>query len=246
MTFPKLFESLSQKPASPPWNGQESIAFEQYLQQELGLAAGLLMENAALALAQLIQHLTDGPAGSIIFLVGPGNNGGDALVALRQLHQATPHRLYLWAPLGLPRQMGSPAADASATACHLAYGPWIECPIPQDPVRLVVDGLFGVGLSRPLTGTTADVIQKAQNLQAPVLAVDCPSGLDATTGEVLGTCLAAQHTLSFAGAKQGFYQAQGPQMAGRVHIAPIGVSQEYAEHWLDVHRGTHAEHVGQA
>ncbi len=236
MTFPKLFEALPQKAPSAPWNGQETIAFDQYLQQELGLAPGLLMENAAHALAQLIQHLTPEPAGSILFLIGPGNNGGDGLVALRQLHQATPHRLHLWAPLGLPNQTGSPAADASNTVRHLAYPAATQLPKVKQPIRLIIDALFGVGLSRPLTGTTADVIQQVCALKAPVLAVDCPSGLDATTGEVLGTCLPATHTLSFVGAKQGFYRAKGPQMAGNVHIAPIGVSHEFAEHWLSVHR----------
>ena len=238
MTFPKLFDVVEKSALNPLWSGLESTAFDQYLQEELAIPSGLLMENAAHALARLIKHLTNGPAGSILFLVGPGNNGGDALVALRQLHQATPHSLHIWAPLGLPHQPGSPAADATHTLSHLAYSASTDCPTLPSPIRLLVDGLFGVGLSRPLSGNTADVIHKAQSLNAPVLAVDCPSGLDATTGEVLGACLPAQHTLSFVGPKQGFYTGSGPEMAGNVHVAPIGVSHAFAQHWLSVHRSS--------
>ncbi len=236
MTFPKLFQAVAQNSPFPLWNGQESIAFDHYLQQDLAIPAGLLMENAAHSLARLTQMLTDGPAGAILFLVGPGNNGGDGLVALRQLHQATPHSLHLWAPLGLPHQPGSPAADAAHTVQHLAYGASTDAPSIQQPIRLIVDAFFGVGLSRPITGNIAEVIQHCQSLQAPVLAVDCPSGLDATTGDVHGTCLPADYTLSFVGPKQGFYQGQGLQMAGQVHVAPIGVSHAFAQQWLTVHR----------
>lgn len=236
MTFPKLFEALPPTGVSPLWNGPESVAFDHYLQQELAIAPGLLMENAAHSLARLIKNLTSGPAGSILFLIGPGNNGGDGLVALRHLHQATPHSLHLWAPLGLPQQRDSPSAHAAATVSRLAYAATPSLPSLHQPLRLIVDALFGVGLSRALSGTTADVIYQCQALNAPVLAVDCPSGLDATTGQILGTCLPATHTLSFVGAKRGFYYADGPQMAGNVHLAPIGVSQAFAEHWLTVHR----------
>jgi hydroxyethylthiazole kinase-like uncharacterized protein yjeF len=238
MTFPKLFEPVFKNGLYPAWSAIEAIEFDRYLQSELGISPGLLMENAAQSLSRLVKHLLPGPIQRLLYLVGPGNNGGDALVCLRQLHSLQKNSLYVWAPLGLPGHQSGPSGKAIRTLEHLAI-PIHSTPPPADAdFDLIVDALFGVGLSRPLSGIAADAVHFCQRLSTPSLAVDCPSGLNATNGEILGACLRAQYTLSFVGPKAGFYLKDGPEACGQVHVAQIGVSAEFAQDWLKMRRAS--------
>ncbi|NQU50005.1 MAG: NAD(P)H-hydrate epimerase [Planctomycetes bacterium] len=238
MTFPKLFDPVIKNGVYPRWSAIEAIGFDHYLQRELEISPGLLMENAAHCLATLVEHLLPGPTPRLLYLIGPGNNGGDALVCLRQLHPTLTESIYLWAPLGLPDLQAGPAGDATRTLKHLKIPIHATPPSSDTDFNLIIDALFGVGLSRPLSGTAADAVAYCQQRSVPSLAVDCPSGLDATTGAILGTCLAAQFTLSFVGPKAGFYRRKGPEVCGQVHVAQIGVSAKFACEWLELHRNS--------
>ena len=170
----------------------------------------------------------------VLFVVGPGNNGGDALVAARQL-AGTDRELVLWAPLGKPDRAETPALQAleaaEAIGLTVATGPLPEC-----AADLVVDGLFGVGLGRPLEGRAREAVEQLAALRRPILAVDLPSGLDGDTGEVHGVALAATWTLTFVAPKAGFYLGEGPRLTGSLAVAPIGVSPAYAADWLSRER----------
>lgn len=190
-----------------------------------------LMARAGLAAAQLACELVqDGHP--ILVLAGPGNNGGDALVAARHLKQRW-HRVdvvFIGTPERLP-----PDARAALDAWRADGGTMLPG-IPRDRVYgLVIDGLFGIGLARPLDGECARLIEQANTLPCPRLALDVPSGLCADTGRVLGTALRADHTLTFLGAKPGLYTLQGPDHAGRVHLSDLGVdvaTLSDAQGWL--------------
>ncbi len=191
---------------------------------ELGAAAaGLaLMERAGAAAAQLIDSLIP-DEDPVLFLAGPGNNGGDAWVAARLLHaRGRAVTLVCRAdPAGLP---------ADAAAARLAYvqaGGAVQADIPaRQTWSLAVDGLFGVGLTRPVRGQDARLIEHINALPCPRLALDLPSGLSADNGRALGRAVAAQHTLAFLGLKPGYYGADGPEHCGTLHLASLGLAQQ--------------------
>ncbi|MCX7935074.1 MAG: NAD(P)H-hydrate epimerase, partial [Planctomycetota bacterium] len=88
--------------------------------------------------------------------------------------------------------------------------------------RLIIDGLFGTGLVRQISGEAAALIALINAAQRPVLALDLPSGLHADSGEIMGIAIKAQCTVTFAAPKKGFWLAQGPLHCGEVVVADIG------------------------
>lgn len=168
-----------------------------------------------------------------MLLCGPGHNGADALVAGRQL-LGGPWSLDCLLPLG-PPSPGSLGTAALRTWCALgqtaATDPGALEAALQAPA-LLVDGLFGLGLNRPLTGPARACIERVSASGLPVLAVDLPSGLDATSGGIQGVALPATWTLTFVGPKTGFSRGAGPTLCGRIHVADLGVRPEIAQAWL--------------
>ncbi|MDE1715675.1 NAD(P)H-hydrate epimerase, partial [Chromobacterium amazonense] len=145
-------------------------------------AAGLnLMRRAAQAAADWTAQRI--PAASrLLVCAGPGNNGGDALYAALALHQRG-YRLDILQP--------SPPASAACQAARLAaeqagLAIWPTLPDDYPAPALLIDGLFGIGLSRPLDAGWQRLMHALSALACPKLALDCPSGLDAYTGQPLG------------------------------------------------------------
>lgn len=249
MAIPRILDHSLPMRLELAWTAAESAAFDRHAQEDLGLAEALLMENAGQAAARQASALLAGtdprptaalpaPQATVLVLAGPGNNGGDALVVARALHRATSHPVVVWAPLGLR----PPAEEGAAAAAHRgvrALGLPIHAEQTPPPAlthpgpALIVDGLFGVGLTRPLAGAVAQSVEACQRSKAPVLALDVPSGLDADSGEVLGCCLPAVLTVSFIGIKRGLLCGEGPHVAGELVRAGIGLSNDYAENWRD-------------
>jgi len=179
-----------------------------------------LMERAGAATAELAGTLASESGEPVLILAGPGNNGGDALVAARRLvvqgfrvavvSRADPARL--------------PPDAARAWAAWRESGGAILADIPPSlHCSLVIDGLFGVGLQRDIGGEDARWIAQANALNCPKLALDVPSGLDADSGRVCGCALHADHTLTFIGLKPGLFTADGPDCAGELHLDTLGV-----------------------
>lgn len=220
------------------WTGSESSAFDQFAQTVLGIPSAQLMENAGQASARLAASILDSHLSAadapILCLIGPGNNGGDGLVAARALHRASPREVVIWAPLGCSAApdsaagMALQAARALKLEIHLSTTP---PPLLHRPA-LALDALFGIGLKRPLDGTAAASIEFLRELDCPILALDLPSGLHVDSGAILGVAAAATSTLSFIGWKQGLTRGAGPQVAGEVYLGAIGLSHAYAQEWL--------------
>lgn len=188
---------------------------------------GTLMERAGAAAADATLRLLGSVARRrILVLAGPGNNGGDALVVARLLarHGAT-------ISVALLADESRQPADArrALDACRVAgvrFVPFSDAAGSSD-WALVIDGLFGIGLQRPLGGAAADMVQAVNALRCPVLALDVPSGLDAETGNVVGAAsgraIIATETITFLADKPGLHTAAGRDHAGKVTVADLGI-----------------------
>lgn len=158
-----------------------------------------LMERAGTAAAELALTLLAENRKDVLVLAGPGDNGGDARIVARILAEKF---------------------CRVVTAEKLAD-------IPPD-VRwgLVVDGLFGIGLARPVEGGHAKLVHFANALGCPILALDVPSGIASDSGQVLGAAIRATHTVTFIALKPGLLTLDGPDHCGEVSVATLGLEPE--------------------
>ncbi len=184
---------------------------------EAGVPGAELMENAGRAVAEAVRARW--PPRPVLVLCGPGNNGGDGFVTARHLAEAGwPVRLAL---LGDRDRLKGDAAHHAALwqGDTLALSPALL----QDG-ELVIDALFGAGLSRPLDGAARDVITAMGNGGGPVVAVDVPSGLSGDSGAVLGEALCpADLTVTFFRKKPGHLLLPGRSVCGELVVADIGM-----------------------
>jgi hydroxyethylthiazole kinase-like uncharacterized protein yjeF len=193
----------------------EQAALQQVPAGTLMQRAGLATANAALGLLNVAPH-----DATILVLAGPGNNGGDALEAAARLAGAGASVLVRLCadPQGLP-------ADARQALIRVRQTSAVF--IDDLPVRhwsLVIDGLFGVGLGRPIDGDVADLIRTINRLDLNVLAIDVPSGLDADHGMLVGdVAIRAGTTLTFIGDKPGLHTLAGREYAGSVLVDTLGI-----------------------
>ena len=181
----------------------------------LMILAGRAVARRALALAR-------GRRGPIVLAAGPGNNGGDAWVAAEQL-LSLGAPVVVWAPLGNGTH---DAVAAGGRARFRAEGGVVVQTLPRGPA-LVVDGLFGIGLSRNLSGRALDSVSAINACGAPVLAIDVPSGLDADTGATRGAAVRATHTITFIAGKPGLVTGNGPGHAGQVEVDSLGIDDVF-------------------
>ncbi|MGE3064654.1 MAG: NAD(P)H-hydrate dehydratase [Hyphomicrobiaceae bacterium] len=186
-----------------------------------GIAGLDLMERAGGAVARRAWLRAAGKTGTVLVLCGPGNNGGDGFVAARLL--AAMGAGVRVALLGRREDL---RGDAAAMAARWT-GPVV--PFASDAVEgaaVVVDAMFGAGLSRPVSEDVARVFRAVADAGVPVIAVDVPSGIDGTTGEVRGAALAATDTVTFSRRKTGHLLYPGRAYCGAVDIADIGIADD--------------------
>jgi len=171
----------------------------------------------------------------VLVLAGPGNNGGDALETAAHLAHAGAQITVLHFP-----PAATPAAEREAALQRAQNSParLVTINDPADAQEalagtewaLVVDGLFGIGLARPITGALAELVGSINRLACPVLALDVPSGLDADTGAVVGgeagVALRATHTVTFIGDKPGLHTAEGRDHAGIVFASNLEIDRD--------------------
>ena len=205
-------------------------SLENQIMRDSGLPSLLLMEHAAQAVADTAVRMTGGNTGTVLVLCGPGNNGGDGFAAARLLIQRNVH-CRIWQ---LSEEL-SPDSEKNRRILLSLY-PLTECvtllddlpPIPADTV-LVLDALFGTGLSRPMEDMAALLCEAVNQSGIPVLSVDIPSGLDGETGKTPGCCFIATETVTFHRPKTGLYLGAGPDVCGKITVADIGLPRE-ADH----------------
>ncbi len=204
-------------------DGPELLTNEQCREADQGaVAAGVpfitLMENAGRAVAQEAARMV--PAGGrIAVLCGPGNNGGDGFVAARYLRQWG-----IGVDVALLGDRSALSGDAAVMAARWP-GATLSCgDLDFARADLIIDALFGAGLSRPIAGDVAEIIARI-NAGPPILAVDVPSGIHGTTGEFMGIAVHATRTVTFFRKKPGHLLMPGRACSGRVTVADIGIPE---------------------
>lgn len=187
----------------------------------LTIAAGVpgidLMERAGRAVADAVaaRHRA---GGRVVVVAGPGNNGGDGFVAARSLAQrGYPVSVVLVGEAGRLR------GDAA-----LAAQKWNGSVEAADPARLdgaavLIDALFGAGLDRPIEGLARTMIEAMNAVPAPVVAVDLPSGINGSSGAVMGAAVKAAQTITFFRRKPGHLLLPGRCYCGATSVADIGI-----------------------
>ena len=196
-------------------------ALDRHTIEEVGIPALVLMERAALAVADHILALPKEKRHQVVVVVGNGNNGGDGLAVARLLHLAgTPVKLLF----ALPPTQASEANRVQQHACAYYQLPVTTDPAVLSEATLIVDALLGIGIDRPVEGHYADLIDAMNQVTAPVVAIDLPSGMNTDTGEAMGTAVTAASTVTLAYLKVGLTTPAGEAQAGHIIVADhIGI-----------------------
>ena len=197
------------------------------------LPAGMLMQRAGESAATFALELLQGsgaPA-KVLILAGPGNNGGDAFEVAHRLTHAGLEvtALFFDDTARQPTDANAALLRAQASAVRLVGAADWQL-VLSEQWDLVIDGLFGIGLARPISGTLRSVIEAVNELPCPLLALDVPSGLDAETGNIVGTdgvAINASHTITFIGDKPGLHTANGRDYAGTVRVSSLQIDDAY-------------------
>ena len=189
---------------------------------QLTIAAGTpgydLMENAGRAVADMVSSLL--PSGRIVVVAGPGNNGGDGFVAARLLTERG-YAVHV-AFVGDRARLNGDAAHAAER-----WGRPVDQASPEAVKNsdVIVDALFGAGLDRPVAGVPRAMIEAMNAASAPIVAIDLPSGVNGTTGAVMGAAVNASRTVTFFRRKTGHLLLPGRLHCGAVSVADIGIPE---------------------
>ncbi len=220
-----------------------------------------LMQRAGTAAAEWALELAAERDAPVLVLAGPGNNGGDAFEAARLLRELSfdVRVVFIADPGRLP---------ADAAAAYRRFNEAGGTTSGQIPAAgrwsLIIDGLFGIGLSRAPDALYGAWIRAANRLaerdSCPLLALDCPSGLNADTGTAFGPSIQASHTITFIAAKPGLLTADGPDHCGCLRVAGLDLDPaaeiapdcrllsraDFAKHLRPRRRNTHKGSFGSA
>jgi NAD(P)H-hydrate epimerase len=199
----------------PLYDAAQMQAIDAWAIGERGVPSLELMERAGAGVAEEAERIA--PAGRIVVVAGKGNNGGDGFVAARLLRQRGREVGVMIA--GDPAALGG---DARANLERLPGEPPSALSGMDDPA-LVIDALLGTGATGEPRGAVGDAIRAVSESSAPVLAIDVPSGVDASTGEAASTAVRAAATVTFHAAKPGLWIEPGRDHAGRVQVLDIGI-----------------------
>lgn len=209
-------------------DAQEIQALDAFAIAELRIPSLTLMENAGRAVCrEIIHRIAKKRNPFVCVLCGLGNNAGDGFVIARRLvEKGIAVHGYL---LGKVKDLKSDAAVNYQVLTKSGHSPreirGINKLLVADIVKadVVVDAIFGVGLNRAITGLFKKVIVVLNAQHKFVVAVDVPSGLDATTGEIHGVGIKASLTVTFSFSKKGFLINKGPRYVGQVKVVDIGI-----------------------
>lgn len=215
MTLPSWLEPL--------YTAEEMRALDAWAISERGVPSLDLMESAGMGVAAVVEDLD--PTGPVRIVCGKGNNGGDGLVAARKLvERGTPAEALLLTP---PAELSDDARANYERLLGVGSGvrelTATELPAAIEGSGVVVDALLGTGFAGAPRAPLDDAIAAINGATCPVVAIDVPSGADASTGEVAGACVRAQTTATFHAAKLGLWILPAKEYAGRIRMIDIGI-----------------------
>ncbi len=203
---------------------------DRYTIDELGIPGETLMLQAASGVADAIKAMRQPQDGRVLILCGSGNNGGDGIgVAALLLEAGYSVDCYM---VGNPEKL---SADSLCMRKRLERAggsllPYENPDIISHSPALIVDALFGTGLSRPISGKYQELIQVVNAAPAPVVSCDIPSGIHADTGEILSCAVKADLTVTFHMPKVGLLLPPGTEHTGQLIVHDIGIPPEATEH----------------
>ena len=203
-------------------NAAQMKAADQYTIQKLGVPSLELMEHAAQACVQVLED-EKVDLSHVCVVCGSGNNGGDgfAIARILQNNRYSVETFCVGNPEHYTEETQEQMHRLQECGGKIIYG------MPQeDSYSVVIDAVFGVGLSRKVEGRYRQVIEQMNRMRGTKFAVDIPSGLSATTGCILGCAFKADYTVTFQLKKIGLELSQGRTMAGRVIVPDIGISTD--------------------
>lgn len=203
-------------------NAAQMKAADQYTIQKLGVPSLELMEHAAQACVQVLED-EKVDLSHVCVVCGSGNNGGDgfAIARILQNNRYSVETFCVGNPEHYTEETQEQMHRLQECGGKITYG------MPQeDSYSVVIDAVFGVGLSRKVEGRYRQVIEQMNRMRGTKFAVDIPSGLSATTGCILGCAFKADYTVTFQLKKIGLELSQGRAMAGRVIVPDIGISTD--------------------
>lgn len=219
----------------PILNRRQICEYDRIAIADLGVAGTTLMENAGRGAVDILRQLmAESKAKTITVVCGTGNNGGDGFVVGTQLAHELIHGLIVQVfVVGEANHIKGDAAIKLAELSSAGINPTLidsnNLAVLMQALEtsdIVVDAIFGTGLTRPVTGLEAEAIKAMNASKAMRVALDLPSGLDADTGLELGIAVKASHTVSFACLKPGLVTPQGRSFAGKLHTVELGLDHE--------------------
>lgn len=189
--------------------------------EKIGIPAMVLMERAALAALEAVERHCAGKAGSALILAGMGNNGGDGLALARLLCEQG-FQVEVWC-VGAQDK----ASDQWKLQRQILESYPVELVTKPGgrEYTVVIDALFGVGLSREISGVLREAVELFDKLSGYKIALDMPSGVDSDTGKIWGVAVRADETVTFGFHKRGLVMYPGCEYAGKVTAAEIGISE---------------------
>ena len=203
-------------------NAAQMKAADQYTIQKLEVPSLELMEHAAQACVQVLED-EKVDLSHVCVVCGSGNNGGDgfAIARILQNNRYSVETFCVGNPEHYTEETQEQMHRLQECGGKITYG------MPQkDSYSVIIDAVFGVGLSRKVEGRYRQVIEQMNRMRGTKFAVDIPSGLSATTGCILGCAFKADYTVTFQLKKIGLELSQGRTMAGRVIVPDIGISTD--------------------
>lgn len=200
----------------------EMRRYDENTIEKTGIPACVLMERAALAVVEMIEERNSGREHGqhVLVMAGTGNNGGDGLAAARLLAEKG-YQVDVWC-IG-NREKASSLWKQQRNILEKYPVTFTDLPGRQE-YSILLDALFGVGLSREVEGDFADAVSVFNRLDGWKLALDLPSGIDSDTGRILGCAVRAHATVAFGFCKRGLVLYPGCEFAGEVRTVDIGIS----------------------
>lgn len=203
----------------------EMKRIDSYTIHSIGLEGCVLMERAALFVVEIIQkHLQKNHIQNphIAIVCGNGNNGGDGYALARILSEEG-YRLSIVAPFTVEKKSVDNEKQLQILReLGLSVNPTFE----KEEYDIIVDGLFGIGLNRPLEGAYREIVEKVNGLKGYKIAIDIPSGLHSDTGIVMGCCMKADCTVTMQYEKMGLYVGDGKEFTGKIYCKNIGIHDD--------------------
>lgn len=218
------------KPMEYLVTGEEMQRYDSNTISHFKVPALILMEQAALAATEEIIKLvpSDNPSEdkTVLVLAGKGNNGGDAMAVARLLaqkgYQVT---TYIVSNHSFTRSDFSHSAGVQYDILQAMNLPLVPN-LPIDSYDIIIDGIFGVGLNREISGVTSSVIEQINTYHGLKISLDIPSGIHADNGSICGIAFQADYTITFGFLKRGLFMTPGAKYAGQIIKKEIGITTD--------------------